>query len=329
MGYRAKLAHGKKVTKTPLPPAEEGQSEIIEFGSLNLEKQIEPEKYPEVHQQFEALKRTELAVEWPADEKHLHPLLHFAQHHFRSAKPSTDGRLYPIRGGCVDIRVSPGSLVRALRLFHALIRLCEAHEFTVRVDKDSQNEDTFVTILQEDLQIVVKELVKRTQIPRTSGFNDYEYHPTELLCLEVKNVPVSDVRLRWCDTEKSKLEDKMLQIVGGLIDAAYQRRIWHMDLEERDRKYEQQEAIRKAEAQKRSEEQGRFDKLLKDAKDWQTSQTIRSYINAVRASVKGDETKEARAELERWLEWAEQEADELDPAKSRRPSGTKQNAVDL
>jgi hypothetical protein len=30
--------------------------------------------------------------------------------------------------------------------------------------------------------------------------------------------------------------------------------------------------------------------------------------------VKGDETAEAKAELEQWIEWAEQKADELDPA---------------
>jgi hypothetical protein len=118
------------------------------------------------------------------------------------------------------------------------------------------------------------------------------------------------------------LEDKLLEISDGLIQVALHQEIDRLEFEEKQRKREEEQKLREAEEQRQRQEKAQFDSLLKDAKDWQTSQLLRSFIDAVRkASVKSDESPEARAKLEKWLEWAERKVDELDPLVRCRSQG--------
>jgi hypothetical protein len=120
------------------------------------------------------------------------------------------------------------------------------------------------------------------------------------------------VQHAWQDTPSSPFEEKLSEISEGLIDIAVRWKVRHMVWESEQRQRAEEQELQKAEEQKRKDEQARFERLLNDAKDWQNSQTVRLYINAVRSSVKCDESSESKAQTEQWLEWAERKADEMD-----------------
>lgn len=94
-----------------------------------------------------------------------------------------------------------------------------------------------------------------------------------------------------------------------------------MEWEEGRRKKTEELERLKAEEQKRKDEEARFERLLKDAKDWQTSYLLRFYIKAVRENVDVKEQfSQNDTDLQKWLEWAEGKADDLDQVlNSQRP----------
>ena len=319
-GHWVKVAHGYTPRKPPLPPAEQGQSEVIEIIPRQPET-FDREKYPDVLKEFEAIKREGLQIEFPESMKDLHPLLRQTQKYFKTAKPDNDSRLRPCRQGCVDIRVSPEAVNRALRIMHALIRLLESQGLSVWIREEGYV-GTYVQILGEGLQISLKEKVKRSEKVQTSPYdNKYEFHPLGLLFFETEHYYAPGLQHTWEDTQSSKLEDKLQEISNGLIEIALRRRIDRLEREEADRKRNEDQERKEVEVERQKQEKAQFDKLLKDATDWQTSQMLRSYIEAVRKSVSENELdSETSAALKKWLGWAERKADELDPIRNGRAS---------
>jgi len=315
-GYWMKVSHGYRPPKLPLPPAERGKSEIIEIATRQPQT-YDTEKYADVLKEFQAIKRDGLKIEFPQSAKDLHPLLKQTQKYFKTAKPENDSRLRPCRQGCVDIRVSPEAVDRALRIMHALIRLLESQGLSVWIQEEPYT-GTYVKILGEDLKICLKEKVKRSEKVQTSPYdNKYEFRPLGLLFFETEDYYAPGLQHTWEDTPSSELEDKLLEISDGLIERALRRRIERMEREEADRKRNEDQERKEVEVERQKLERAQFDKLLKDATDWQTSQLLRSYIEAVRKSVSdGEPDSETSANLKNRLAWAERKADELDPVRN-------------
>lgn len=315
MGYWMKVSHGIYPRKPPLPPVESGQSEIIEIVDKESDT-FDPAKYPDLFKEYSAIKREGLKLKFPSSTEDLHPLLQNSLKHLKRARSENNSRLSPGRQNCAHIRVSPNTVDRALKIMHALFDLFESQGFAVSVG-DYKDAGTCVKILGESLCISLKEKVKRSELVQTSPFGrKCEFHPLGVLIFETEDYYAPEVRHAWQDTPSSPLEEKLFEISEGLIDIAVRWKVRRMERESEQQQRAEESDLQKAEEQIRKDEQVRFERLLKDAKDWQNSQTVRLYINAVRASVKCDETPEAKAKLERWIEWAEPKADELDPERN-------------
>jgi hypothetical protein len=314
-----KISHGMHPAILPLPPLESGQSDAIEIEVKDSGK-FDLTMYPDLFKEYSAIKREGLKLQFPSSTKNIHPLLQNSQKHWKGDKPENDSRFSPGRWNCAHIRVSPGTVDRALKVMHALFTLFESQGFVVSAG-DYKAEGTCVRILGESLRISLKEKIKHNELVQSSPFGrKYEFYPLGELVFETEDYYAAELQHKRQDTPSSPLEERMFEINEGLIETAVRRRITHIKQEEEDRREAEEQKAQEAEARNRKAEQTRFEKLLKDAKDWQTSQTIRSYINVVRISVKGDETPEAKVELEQWIGWAEQRADELDPIESEKRS---------
>ena len=82
-----------------------------------------------------------------------------------------------------------------------------------------------------------------------------------------------------------------------------QQKIW-----EKERRQKEEEERRIAEEHKR------VDRLINDAKNWNNSQVLRNFLNAIRKTIKSKHGKiEPGSDLEKWIIWAEEEANRLDP----------------
>ena len=314
MGYWMKISHGMRPAILPLPPLESGQSDVIKIEVKESDK-FDFTKYPELFKEYSSIKREGLGFQFPSSTKNLHPLLQTSLKHLKKAIPENDSRLSPGREDCAHIRVSPAMVDRALKVMHAMFTLFESQGFVVSVG-DYKDNGTCVKILGESLRISLKEKVKRSELVQTSPFGrKYEFHPLGVLIFETEDYYAPEVQHAWQDTPSSPLEEKLFEISEGLIDIAVRWKVRHMERESEQRQRAEEQELKKAEEQKRKDEQAKFEQLLKEAKDWQSSQNLRSYINAVKASMKGDETAETRAEFNQWIEWAERKADELDPVR--------------
>jgi hypothetical protein len=99
--------------------------------------------------------------------------------------------------------------------------------------------------------------------------------------------------------------------------SAVRRYHWRVErkaeLEEEGRK-RKLEAERAERERQRRLEQGRIDRLLKDAAAFQQASEIRQYVQAISIAHSCDETSSTEA-LERWSQWALAQADRIDPVR--------------
>jgi hypothetical protein len=186
MGYWMKISHGMHPTVLSLPPLESGQSDMIEI-DVKESDTFDPAKYPELFKEYSTIKREGLELRFPSSMKDLHPLLLNSQKHLKKGRPENDIRLSPGMENCAHIRVSPGTVDRALRIIHALFTMFESQGFVVSVG-DYKDDDTCVKILGESVRISLKEKVTRSELVQTSPFGrKYEFHPLGVLVFETED----------------------------------------------------------------------------------------------------------------------------------------------
>lgn len=140
---------------------------------------------------------------------------------------------------------------------------------------------------------------------------------------EPNSYRISGYRKQWRDTKKQRVEDCLNKVVSGLVKFAARKREVRLEDEEREREYKQATEQRALEKQQRAElrqqqaeEEDRVNSLVQEARSWKTSLEIRQYLDFIRESNKSSSGAITLSpELERWLSWAEDQADRLDPLK--------------
>jgi len=154
-----------------------------------------------------------------------------------------------------------------------------------------------------------------------------ESNDTKLCLSVVKFFGSEEVLATWQDDDVQKIETRMTDIAVQLILTAeiqYREHALHhhqwlikrkaeLEEEERKRKLEAERAER--ERQKRIE-QGRINRLLRDAAAFQQAGEIRRYVEAIRQARALDGS--SIEEVEQWSQWALAQADRIDPALSQR-----------
>jgi len=164
---------------------------------------------------------------------------------------------------------------------------------------------------------------------RAQPANSGEESSDMRLCLSIlKGWGSEEVLATWQDDDATKLEARMTDVCVQLILTAeikyrenalhqYQWRIKRkaeVEEEQRKRKLEAERAEK--ERQKRIE-QGRINRLLRDAAAFQQAGEIRKYVEAIRLS-QALNTTSSMDEMERWRQWALAQAERIDPATGGR-----------
>lgn len=241
-----------------------------------------------------------------------------------------DGKYLLHRKTSLDIRVTPAMLDRTARILDALIKASELKGCKWSI---SSARATTVTVDGQAMKIEVKERVKKHELPRPPVVSErrgrrkwepnyaalfapteYEWISTGELTLSIEEYFDDVVRKRWNDTAHTSLEDKLGDILATLPIAAASR-------EARERRFAEEKCQRELEEQRRvaaarrAEEQKRLRaKLVRAMQSWERAVRMRTFCNAVSSDLKegSDEQKLALP----WLNWARQQADELDPLRS-------------
>ncbi|MDD5677010.1 MAG: hypothetical protein PHW60_03335 [Kiritimatiellae bacterium] len=282
------------------------------------------------------------AIPVPETLRGAHPFVHETLAQLERAELGQNGLvILPKDKECLDVRVSKHNLRRALRIMDGLIKGLESRKYKVYMRDEGVG--AIAGIMGFYVPFAIEEILESKQVEKDLG--DIKGHytfrhnafqstlaPSGKLRLLIGNsrdyYSSSGLRHRWSDGKKKPLENNLLSMIEGMIAYASYLRECHRQDEERKAKQELEEQKRREEQRRREElaaqilaEQVKIDELSKQAKNWQASQKLREYIIAVRANaMTHGKNIDSGSDLGKWLEWAKQQADRLDPLVESPPS---------
>ena len=212
--------------------------------------------------------------------------------------------------GELNIRVSPDTLDRALKIMDLLIKKLAGKGIEVIVKEKDYKSTTCVTVSEETFAIDMYEKINiiKKEEDRYS-FDRQDYIPNGKLVLRIKDAP-PDIQSEWTDGKRKKLEDQIDSFIEGLYKAADREK----ELERKRQEWHEEYLKKEEEHKIKEQEHGRFKILEKEALSWHTSKIIRAYIeDATKAYIQKNGKIEPGSEFDKWKTWASEQAGRLDP----------------
>ncbi|WP_027891138.1 hypothetical protein [Calidithermus chliarophilus] len=319
-GYWARLRAGLAPRRAPLPKPAKCQNEMIYIRRSPPRPQpkpLDPGVAKRIQQEADPQQRIEVA-DTLTDP---HPLVRATRRALERAAPDTYGLLVPKPGhGGLDLRVSAGTLDRALRIADALIRALKARGCRVEAEA---GEHTYAVIGEERVRFRLRERVRVTRrkltareeaLPFWERPSTTSYTPKGQLAFSFGDYNHSSRTPASCaDDEKRPLEAKLNAVVATLLREAERQKQERLEWAERQRQLEAETRRREEERLRRYKEEQRLKELEALASQWHRSQQIHKFLDAYEATLAPEEQSSAQRQ---WLTWARQCADRLDPLKN-------------
>ena len=268
VGHWAKIRAGKKVRRKPLPKLKKGEPDSYRITGV--------ERYTHPPGETASLPR----IEVPGELTDPHPLVSRAKKSLQKAPKDEAKRLVPRTNRCLDVRVTPATLERALLLMNAIATECEKRGWKLdieprvvthpawhrREDHKEEVRETRVLIEDQAIEVALLEVMKPIAIePELRngyrwGGTTYRYEPTGRLRIEIGTAPgAHGLQRTWGDGKKQRLERVLHRVVAGLARCAEARR----EQEARRRAWE----VERREEERRAEENRRRRELLRALDD--------------------------------------------------------------
>lgn len=325
-GYWAKLEYGKKVHRQALynlKPDEPTEYKLS--NQLKIEYSVSVDlKNPEG-----ILNKKEITV--PQRLSNPHRFVREAKALLEKQRPDDYGMLSVYRKPCLNIRVSLPILGRALRILDALVKGFEAEGIKVSTEENPKTasyaeifgEKVYFSLVEHAIRkdhILVDEERLKQKTSSISYAKRYDYHPSGNLSLYIDIAVASRIRKRWSDSNKSQLEENIGEFINSAILVAQVLKEERLNREEERRKWIDERKREEEEEKRRKEEETRLHNLEMQAEQWAKSRQLRAYIRAVEREVARIEIdEEFRARFVRWLSWAKEHAERLNPIKRGLP----------
>lgn len=324
VGYWQKKEFGKALRRTSLPPFK-GPEDLVIQKWKKRDGPVDEKQCLEAEARItnEAIPENQIIV--PSTLKEPHPLVARANTSLKNAKPNEKGLLEPRAKTCLDIFVGPENLPRALCVMDALLKGLETRGFKVSQDGHT----TRVFLLGESLAFGIGENLDRKERELTPAqkkekekyswkypYPEYDYFPSGKLFLQIIESKVEGLQRNWSDTKKQQIENCLNKFIVGLINTAVAKRSEQLEKERWKRELEEERRRKEEERCRRQEEEERIDELEGVVARWIKSQNIRLFLDAYRAdALRRYENIEPDSEMDRWLNWAHEYADKVDPLK--------------
>jgi hypothetical protein len=230
--------------------------------------------------------------------------------------------------GGLDVKVSEGTLERALQVMAQVVAVLERQGYSVTVSDTSRtiaainNQRVFFGI-EEPIRKVV---VQKSRVPNPTDRWDYDetisYEPGGKLALCIhSDTPWGEPeeRKRWSDAKVQRVESRIADFVAGLMRTAIAQRR-REEKRKRDEADKERRARERAQLQKDVHEEEEKLKEFDDWMDaWERAERMRRFIAAY-AGKKNSRSVEKQPKDKAWIEWATQQADRVDPFVSEKPS---------
>jgi hypothetical protein len=325
-GYWAKLAHGHiKARKPPLPKLDKVPT--VYRSSTTGEPEIATAPDPE----FTAIEQLRVSGTFnpqpTTDTATEHVLVRRTKNRLRRrSRKDERGMLLPSEPGGLDVRVTAGTLDRSLHVMSSMLAILEAQGFTVETPEQGGagarvNDQLVLFCIEEKIQQVV---AKKPRVPNPTSSWDYErtvsYEATGALALVVQSDvwPPQNLRKRWSDGKTRRVEDQIPEFVAGLMRmaVALRRQADERKKREEERMRREQELIKlREEIEAEEKKHTQFNQWVDD---WEKAERLRRFI-AVYVEKTAKWSVEKQPHYKEWIQWANQQADRLDPFISDKP----------
>lgn len=324
-GYWAKKQHGKPTRCLSLPPCPDPALQTVTIHPPapkppEASNPTEPPLDPDLAAVLESVRKLpELQV--ASALRHPHPLVEAARTRFQGATPDPQNLVRPVWDGTPTLTVAVGvaSVPRALRFLDALVKAVERVGGRVDVKKvtHGRGRGTEVVFCGEGVPLRLRERYRQVKIPpdkQPKGLwgSRVEYVLTGEFILDAG--PSYSDQYGKDGKIAGPIEGQLNQLLLRLVEAVGEARAVRRMREADRRRWEEQERLRREQAERERAERARVEALLTDVGAWRRANDLRAYITAVeeRVADRGQPT-DARPELARWLTWARELADRLDP----------------
>lgn len=316
-GYWQQLAFGQKPDKERLPKAKPGTRNDITIG--RREHRAEPGErrvIPDV-----TVTKTLAGAD---------PVVKALQERLGASKYGDHGML-AIRGeGHAVLKVGRETEKRALHILNAIFKALRdrGHGVRLRGGAAYGRESLVLEALvggEDPVEFWLIEHVNQSdhvlteEERKTKARGGYSWAPTHdfeasgRLIVETHSPGAVELRRRWADGKKQRLEDILGEVVIGL-EAVSQA--WRADRQRRARETEvrEDEQRRREEAEHQATHRRALgDDLVRMATAWRTAETVRLFLAAVGEKVPEDERTEQFAA---WFAWAKNYMEGMDPLKT-------------
>lgn len=331
-GYWARRNAGQKVARAKLPASKDGAPIQLPVATLD---EHGAEVQDALAQSIAEAKRPENRITVADRLRSPTELVRNAKSLLEDAAPDELG-LLERPSACLDVRVSRAQLPRALRIADALMRAFERRGWDVTVKPDG----TIVLVDEVPIAVTIEEDIETFELPPKPELNSsYSFHydrretgrrPSGSLTVSIRephHLWNHSQQRNWRGSDKRALEDRLTDVIVGVLklssavkaDVARRER---EALEEQQRRrkvqlaLDEQKRLRSALAQ----EKARVELLVDRAARWHESRSARLFIEEARKRGTVDELRLEGNDFVRWLAWATEQADRLDPFTPSPPS---------
>lgn len=330
-GYWQRRAAGQRMAYPALPAYRGTEPAWVELNVLSDEEMANTAESARADD-FKAERAAGVNVEVPATVEQLSK--QGARTLTRLRKTRVGERaLATVHGnGVYAISASHEQAERACRLMDALVLACKAQGMKVNCSRQPQERMLIIVpgesfgirlderVTRSDRELTDAERRERAKHPDRWYRHDYVFTPIGDLSLRIVDAPYG-TRSEWKDGKRKRLEERLGEIVAALpalAELVQQRRA---EREAQKRRWEEEQHRRHLLRQEIEAEEKRVGALYAQADAWHKSRLLRRYIAAVRRK---EEAAGAsiitESAIGRWLEWAAEQADRLDPTAPSPPS---------
>lgn len=256
-----------------------------------------------------------IAIHVPQHIQSFHPLIITTKQHLGETWRFKD-QLTSREPG-LDMRVSHKQLARALRILDTILKALEKQGVQVLTTKERRDGHTYAVITDDKVFFDLIEGCNQVKV-KEGSYGTHKFIPSGKLILRIKSYG-KDFRKQWSDGQRVPLERKVQGFIEGLWVAAEQIKQDRLKREAFWREHEEQQRIAAERARLIEQEKQRRQNLENQAVAWEKSRVIHAFIEAA-VEKKGEFTPDS--DFGKWVQWAKDYADYLDPLRPAPDGGS-------
>ena len=298
-GYWARLAAGQRIRKPPLPRPDQGDEVVFLKGWDMTDDAV---------QSLVERPSSSLASDLK-DGRPPHELVILTRTQLLASEPDHDG-LLSTGSGAVDVRVSPAVVDRSMSVLDALLKqwVARGGSFGFTEPPSGTESSRTFTMGSDGLGVRLAENVDENK-PLTDPAR-----LTSKLSLHIVGADNHQFRRRWSETKSQRLDRMLGVFVNTLENTLTVIRQERLDQECIQRQKDRAKAVRKVVSHHASREFYSRQDLMQNVKRWVDAQQVRAYLADLQVAVEAGKCRITDAEqFRKWLNWASQFADSIDP----------------